>query len=306
MKCKVCSQQVGKCQMYCQVCLPVQVSHEEHVKLKLKHNFQSLKTTCSHIYSEALLRVACRGNSKTILKASINTSPNFITPHACYWNLPECTQCDESTSDLESNFKQCYEAEYYHTSQPSLVDSDAVLFYIYIHRGLAVNVDLMHYLSCSNCNQYVLGIRNILHQAWNYRKTILSNYYNKDEKKKKEDMDNMAKEAKENLLFHTVGVCPDEKYLIEFPFLCAIQTEVGPFALVYAQIPLCCWAVPLDPLSPALPKLHSNFPAVVHKINKALFNKREEYLKSIPVTEGKSPKLIIRYLRECCLKVNLV
>ena len=49
MKCKVCSQQVGKCQMYCQVCLPVQVSHEEHVKLKLKHNFQSLKTTQSYL-----------------------------------------------------------------------------------------------------------------------------------------------------------------------------------------------------------------------------------------------------------------
>ena len=230
MKCKVCSQQVGKCQMYCQECLPAQVSHEEHVKLKLKHNFQSLKTTHSHIYSEVLLHIACRGNPKSILKASINNSPNFITPHACYWNLPECTQCDESTSDLESNFKQRYEAEYYHTAQPSLVDSDAVLFYIYIHRGLAVNVDLMHYLSCSNSNQYVLGIRNILHQAWNFRKTILSNYYNKDEKKK-EDMDKMAKEAKENLLFHTVGVGPDEKYLIEFPFLYAIQTEVGSCAL---------------------------------------------------------------------------
>ena len=78
-------------------------------------------------------------------------------------------------------------------------------------------------------------------------------------------MDKMAKEAKENLLFHTVGVRPDEKYLIEFPFLCAIQTEVGSFAIVYAQIPSCCWAVSLDPSSPALPKLHTNFQLLLIK-----------------------------------------
>ena len=245
VKCKVCSQQIGK---YCQICLPVQVSHEEHVKLKLTHRFQSPKTTHSHIYSEALLRVACGGNYKNILKASINMQPTFITPHACTWNLPECKQCDESTSIYESDFKQRYEAEHYIGSPPVLVDSDAALFYIFIHRGLAVNVDLMHYLSCKNCRQYVVGIRNVLHQAWNFRKTILSKYYNKDEEKKKEYMEKMAKEAKqakENLLFHTVGVFPDAKYLIEFPFLCAVQTAVGSSALVYAQIPPCCWAVPL-------------------------------------------------------------
>ena len=309
VKCKVCSQQVGKPQMHCQICFPAQVSREEHVKLKLNHTFQSPKTTHSHIYSEALLRVACGGNYKNILKASINMQPTFITPHACTWNLPECKRCDESTSICESDFKQRYEAEHYIGSLPVLVDSDAVLFYICIHRGLAVNVDLMHYLSCDNCRQYVIGIRNVLHQAWNFRKTILSNYYNKDEEKKKEYMDEMAKEAKqakENLLFHTVGVFPDAKYLIEFPFLCAVQTAEGSCALVYAQIPPYCWAVPLDLSSPALPELHSNFPAVVDKINKALFDKREEYLKSIPVKEGKGPKLITRYLPECCLKVSLV
>ena len=263
MKCKLCSQQVGKPQMYCQVCLVtdhLQVSREEHVKLK--HNFQSPKTTHSHIYSEAVLRVACGGNYSNILKASINTPPTFITPHACSWNLPECKRCDESTSNLESNFKQRYETKRYHSSQPFLVDSDAVLFYIYIHRGLAVNVNLMHYLFCSNCNQYVPGIRNVLHQAWNFRKTILSNYYNKDEEKKKEYMDKMAKEAKEakeNLLFHTIGVFPDETYLIEFPFLCAVQTEVGSCALVYAQIPPCCWAVPLDPHLQLCPSYTATF-----------------------------------------------
>ena len=127
VKCKVCSQQVGKPQMHCQICFPAQVSREEHVKLKLNHTFQSPKTTHSHIYSEALLRVACGGNYKNILKASINMQPTFITPHACTWNLPECKRCDESTSICESDFKQRYEAEHYIGSLPVLVDSDAVL-----------------------------------------------------------------------------------------------------------------------------------------------------------------------------------
>ena len=48
VKCKVCSQQIGK---YCQVCLPAQFSHEEHVKLKLSHPKQpTVIFTQKHCY----------------------------------------------------------------------------------------------------------------------------------------------------------------------------------------------------------------------------------------------------------------
>ena len=279
-----------------------------------------LKTADSHIYSEAVLLVACGGNHKDILRGYLNI-PKFITPQACHWNLPECTGCDSSTSILENDFKQRYETKHYHGSQPILVDSDAVLFYIYIHRGLAVNVDLMHYPFCSSCNRHVLGIRNVLQLAWEFRKTVLWNHHK--EKKEMQDvqdmareakgnllfhtMQDMAREAKANLLFHTIQEFPDaERHLIEFPFLCDVKvSKVESCALVYAQIPPCCWAVPLDRSSPALPELRTKFPAVVDQINHMLSEKRKEYLKSIEMTDT-FPKLIIRYLLKCCFKVSLV
>ena len=173
-KCKVCSQHLGANQPYCQRCLPAKINQKDHHKREIDHKFEMLKTANSHIYSEAVLLVACGGNNKDILRGYLSI-PKFITPQACHWDLPECTKCDGSTSNLENDFKERYETKHYHCSQPVLVDSDAVLFYIYIHRGLAVNVDLIHYLLCSSCNRHVPGIWNVLQLAWKFRRTILQN-----------------------------------------------------------------------------------------------------------------------------------
>ena len=290
--------------LYCQRCLPAKINQKDHHKHEIDHKFEMLKTANSHIYSEAVLLVACGGNNKDILRGYLSI-PKFIYPTACHWDLPECTKCDSSTSNLENDFKERYETKHYHCSQPVLVDSDAVLFYIYIHRGLAVNVDLIHYLLCSSCNRHVPGIWNVLQLAWKFRRTILQNHH-KDVMEKKQDMRDMAREAKANLLFHTIQQFPDaEHYLIEFPFLCDVKLpKVGSCALVYAQIPPCCWAVPLNPSTPTLSKLRTNFPAVVGQINKMLYEKRKEYLKSIEMA-GTFPKLIIRYLLKCYFKVSL-
>ena len=161
----------------------------------------------------------------------------------------------------------------------------------------------MHYISCSNCNRYLQGIKNILHQACNFRRTISQNYSSSKEMKIK-DMQEMARAANTNLLFHTIGCSPNAEYLIEFPLLCVVRTESGSCPLVYAQIPPCCWAVPLDPSSPARPEVANNFSAVVHRINKVLLVKREEYLRLIP-EEGKTAKLIIGYLPKCCIETQL-
>ena len=134
-KCKVCSQHLGANQPYCQRCLPAKINQKDHHKREIDHKFEMLKTANSHIYSEAVLLVACGGNNKDILRGYLSI-PKFITPQACHWDLPECTKCDGSTSNLENDFKERYETKHYHCSQPVLVDSDAVLFYIYIHRGL--------------------------------------------------------------------------------------------------------------------------------------------------------------------------
>jgi len=294
IKCKVCLQQLGKNQEYCQTCLPTKINRKEHNNLK-GHEFKTLKTANSHIYSAGVLLCACGGNHRDILKVS--RTPKPITPNACYWHLPECTSCDSSTADLEKTFKQRYETLY---AQPSLVDSDAVLFHIYIHRGLAVNVNLMHYLFCNNCRQYLPGIRNVLKLAWEFRRAILQNR-SKDvpEDKRRQGNIDIESKAVENLLFHAIDVFPDENYRIEFPFVC----DVDSCALVYAQIPPCCWAVPLDPSSPALPVLRENFRDVVERINRKLSVEREQYLKSIGL-EGTSYKLIVKYLPECCLSVN--
>lgn len=127
--------------------------------------------------------------------------------------------------------------------------------------------------------------------------------------KKIRDMQIMSTKANENLLFHTIRVSPgdkDQQILIEFPFLCDVEVspEVGSCALVYAQIPPCCWAIPLDLSSPALPELRRNFLEVIVRINNVLADKHTEYLESIGYQKI-SPKLIIRYLPKCCLKVSL-
>ena len=301
-KCKVCSQYLGANQPYCQRCLPAKIYQKNHHKREIDHKFEMLKTANSHIYSEAVLLVACGGNNKDILREYLSI-PKFICPTTCHWDLPECTKCDSSTSNLEKDFKERYVTKHYHRSQPVLVDSDAVLFYIYIERGLAVNVGLMHYISCSNCNRYLQGIKNILHQAWNFHRTISQNYSSSKEMRIK-DMQEMARAANTNLLFHTIGCSPNAEYLIEFPLLCVVRTESGSCPLVYAQIPPCCWAVPLDPSSPARPEVANNFSAVVHRINKVLLVKREEYLRLIP-EEGKTAKLIIGYLPKCCIETQL-
>ena len=128
--------------------------------------------------------------------------------------------------------------------------------------------------------------------------------YNSKEKKIK-DMQEMACAANKNLLFHTIRCSPDAKYLIEFPLVCVVRTESGSCPLIYAQIPPCCWAVPLDPSSRALPEVAKNFSAVVRRINEVLLVKREEYLRSIPVEEGKTAKLIIGYLPMCCIEIDM-
>ena len=254
---------------------------------------KKLQIVSSHIYSGGVLRITCGRNNKVILLGYCR-KPKFITPHLCRWKLPECGGCDNSTSDIENDFKQRLEDGYYHSSMPILPASDKVLFYIYIERGLAENVDLMHYGSCSNCKEYFLGIKKVLEQAWNFRRTILQNCNSPKEKKIK-DMEEMAHAANKNLLFHSIGV---SEYLIEFPLLCVVRTESGSCPLVYAQIPPCCWAVPLDPSSPALPEVAKNFSAVVRRINEVL-------LRSIPVEEGKTAKLIIGYLPKCCIEIDM-
>ena len=292
-KCKVCLQQLGRNQKYCQKCLPIYINQKDHNKLKV-HEFKTLKTANSHIYSEAVLQVACGGNNGDILRVHL-TPVKFITPKACFWHLPECTLCDSSTSDLEDRFKGRYESGYHH---PSVVGGDAVLFYIYIHRGLAVNVNLMHYLFCSNCTQHLPGIRNVLELAWEFRRTIIQSRNQEDKKTNQEDKKTMESKATENLLFHRMDIFPGGKYLIEFPFVCVVDS----CALIYAQIPPCCWAVPLDPSSEALPVLRENFPNVVERINRKLSMEREQSLNAIEM-EGTFPKLVVRYLPECCLKI---
>ena len=311
-KCKVCNQQLG---IYCEHCLPdKKCTRQDHHEVD--HAFKPLKAAASHIYSEAILLIACRGCDKDdsgphedILRGYLS-KPKTITPGDCSWNLPESTRCDSSTSDLENEFKEHYKGQYSSSFETSSVDSDAVLFYIYIHRGLAVNVDLMHYLFCNNCSQYFPHIRKVLHQAWEFRRTILQNQHKDVPKEKKiRDMQIMSTKANENLLFHTIRVSPgdkDQQILIEFPFLCDVEVspEVGSCALVYAQIPPCCWAIPLDLSSPALPELRRNFLEVIVRINNVLADKHTEYLESIGYQKI-SPKLIIRYLPKCCLKVSL-
>ena len=312
-KCKVCNQQLG---IYCERCLPDKKCKRQD-KHQVDHKFKLLEAANSHIYSKAVLLIACGGNDEDdsgphedILKGCLS-KPKTITPGGCSWNLPECTRCDSSTSDLENKFKERYKGQYSSSIQTSSVDSDAVLFYIYIHRGLAVNIDLMHYLFCNNCSRYFPHIRKVLHQAWEFRRTILQNHHKEVQKEKKiQDMQKMSSKANESLLFHTIRVSPGEKdqqILIEFPFLCDVEVspKVGSCALVYAQIPPCCWAIPLDPSSPALPELRNNFLHVIGRINDVLAAKHTEYLESIGY-EKMSPKLLIRYLPKCCLKVSLV
>ena len=276
-----------------------------HNKLLLEGNvckvcLKKLKIAHSHIYTRKVLCIACGGNKNVILRYC-----KFITPDHCHLKLPECIDCDNSTTNLENDFIQRFEDQYYHSSMPILAASDIVVFYIYIERGLPVNVDLMHYRSSSTCNckEHLLGIKNVLHQAWNFRRTITQNYNSKEKKIK--DMQEMACAANKNLLFHTIRCSPDAKYLIEFPLVCVVRTESGSCPLVYAQIPPCCWAVPLDPSSPALPEVAKNFSAVVRQINEVLLVKREEYLRSIPVEEGKTAKLIIGYLPKCCIEIDM-
>lgn len=293
-KCQICLRQLGKNQEFCQTCLPGKINQKEHNKLKLHHKFQTLNTTRSHVYSQRVLVAACKGNYECILLAN-RTPPKFITPQAFSLCLYECISCDTSTTNLENSFLERYR-KYYHAvdgSQPSLVGSDAVLFYIYIHRGLAVNVNLMHYVDCSHCTQYLPHIKNVLQLAWKFRRII---YLNQADKKRQDDKD-MQSKAMENLLFHTVD--SNEKYLIELPFVCNVDS----CALIYAQIPPCCWAVPLDPSSPALPVLRENFPDVVKRINCKLSVEHEQSLKSIGM-EGTSHELIVKYLPECCLSVD--
>ena len=78
-KCKVCSQHLGANQPYCQRCSPAKINQKDHHKHKIDHKFEMLKTANSHIYSEAVLLVACGGNYKDILRGYLSI-PKFIYP----------------------------------------------------------------------------------------------------------------------------------------------------------------------------------------------------------------------------------
>ena len=267
----------------CKDCGPL----ESHYRC---HQFKSCHPIDSHVCPECVLRVVC-GNNAVIWSAQQQKQKNAANFHFQLF----CKVCDRSTARMENIFKETFFVDK-PSKCPNISGEElANLLHIFTFRGLLVNVCLNHYQECHNCEQYYDGIMSFIHKAHE-----ISSSPNKD--------------LHGDLLYHHTTEAKEGRFF-EFSFICDIDLtsiELGHCPMIFAQFPPVYWAHPLDPRMTE--KLQQYFPAIIKTINDRLHSEHERYFKSNGAarvwrnnlkTLSLRPKLLIRYLPDCCLQISL-